>query len=469
MDNLATDQTVLHPLGLIALAILGVATLVLPRRYTVVPITLMACFIPSQQRLVVFSFDLTLFRLMIVFGWLRLILRKEYRGLRWRTLDTLVVLQPLALSLVMSLRTISMDGLVFALGTSFDALGMYLLFRVMLRSWRDIDTVALSLAIISVPVACAFIVEASTGRNAFSIFGGVQEYTAIRWDRMRCQGAFTHPILAGCFWASLLPFLALIWWRRPSARWLACAGIGCALTIILLTASSTPLGGVAAAAIGASFFGFRRHMRSVRWGVALLLLGLHFVMKAPVWALLSRIDLVGGSTGWHRYHLINQAIAHFGEWWLLGTDSTSHWGHLTQDITNHYLLIGVRGGLLALGLFIAVLALGFQAAGRLITFNRHDRRVEVAAWALGCALFAHVLIYLAVSYSGPIILAWYLPLASIGALSSRLPRHAMSRRKSPTTEPRLVETTTFKLRDLFVGGSDRTAPAVRTRRWIARD
>ena len=41
-------------------------------------------------------------------------------------------------------------------------------------------------------------------------------------------------------------------------------------------------------------------------------------MKAPVWALIQRIDIVGGSSGWHRYELIDQCIKHFSDWWLMG-------------------------------------------------------------------------------------------------------------------------------------------------------
>ena len=63
----------------------------------------------------------------------------------------------------------------------------------------------------------------------------------------------------------------------------------------------------------------------LRWGIVMLLMLLHVVMNNPVWHLLTRIDLVGGSTGWYRYKLIDDFIKNFGQWWMLGTISTFGW------------------------------------------------------------------------------------------------------------------------------------------------
>ncbi len=49
-------------------------------------------------------------------------------------------------------------------------------------------------------------------------------------------------------------------------------------------------------------------------------------MKAPVWALIQRITIFGGNSGYHRYELINQAILHFWEWFLVGTKNPSSLG-----------------------------------------------------------------------------------------------------------------------------------------------
>jgi hypothetical protein len=126
---------------------------------------------------------------------------------------------------------------------------------------------------------------------------------------------------------------------------------------------------------------------------------------------------VGGSTGWHRYHLIDQSIARVGEWWLWGTPSTAHWGLGLRDVTNQYVLEGVRGGLLTLVLFVILIALAFQGLGQRLQRVEHAPAQRAMVWALSVALFMHAMNFLAVSYFGQIIMIWFLILGLAGALT----------------------------------------------------
>ncbi len=409
------SQTMLHPVGLAALVVLGVATFALPRRLAFVPLILMACLIPSRQRVVIATLDFTLLRLLIMVAWSRILLRSEAE-IRLHTLDYVLSASILVSAIVATVRTASVSTLVFNLGVAFDALGMYFLFRAMIRNWVDFRALIACLSFVSVPVAALFVVEASTGRNLFSVFGGAREYTLIRDGRLRCQGPFEHPILAGTFWAGLLPLFAARCWEKGIGRWIGALGAAMASLIVFLTASSTPIAGVGAIVVGVAFFPLRRKMRLVRWSLLAVLIGLHIVMKAPVWHLISRIDLVGGSTGWHRYHLIDQAINRFGEWALLGTNSTAHWGHSLRDVANQYVLTGVRGGFVSLVLFIAVLSFAYRDSGRMVRRNRRSQTRLIASWAIGIALFAHTMMMMAVTYFGQMTMGWYLQLALIGSL-----------------------------------------------------
>jgi hypothetical protein len=82
-----------------------------------------------------------------------------------------------------------------------------------------------------------------------------------------------------------------------------------------------------AGVIGFSFWPLRRQMRPVRWVIVVTLVSLHLIMKAPVWALIARADVVGGSSSYHRYELIDAFIRRFDEWWLLGTKHADAWGY----------------------------------------------------------------------------------------------------------------------------------------------
>lgn len=96
------------------------------------------------------------------------------------------------------------------------------------------------------------------------------------------------------------------------------------------------------------------------------------------------------------------------------------WGVWAGDITNQFILQGVRGGLITFVLFIAIVACAFSLVGRALkeTANAPLRQRRFL-WAIGCTLFAHVMSFLSVSYFDQNVVNWYLLLAVI-AISARL-------------------------------------------------
>ncbi len=412
-----TNHTTLHPIGFVAMMVLGVALLMVPRRFALLPIIIMACFIAPAQRVVVGGLDFNFLRIMVLFGWARILLWSETRGFIWKPLDSVLICWAVSGTVAYSLLYGTTSALVNRLGSAFDAVGMYFLFRCLVKNWADAQRIVFSFAMVSIPVAVAFAIEAMTRRNAFAVFGGVPAVTMLREGRLRCQGAFAHPIMAGCFWAALVPLFGASWWADRRARNWASIGLVCAGLIVVFSASSTPVMAVFAGMVGWLCFRWRHMMSAIRWGAVLTLVALHLVMKAPVWHLIARLDIVGGSTGWHRYHLIDQCINHFSEWALLGTTSTAHWGWGLADVTNQYVLEAVRGGAITLALFLLIIAMAFRDVGRTWHAMSRNRPLLLMSWALGVCLFVHCMSYIAVSYFGQIIVVWYLLLAMIASLS----------------------------------------------------
>jgi hypothetical protein len=146
-------------------------------------------------------------------------------------------------------------------------------------------------------------------------------------------------------------------------------------------------------------------------------------MNDPAYYILARIDLAGGSTGWHRARLIQSALEFLPEWWLAGTDYTRHWmptgvswsvDH--TDITNHYLKMGVLGGLPLMLLFIAVLAKGFSFVGQTPRqMPELSQQSRFMLWALGASLFAHAATIISVSYFDQSFMFLYVTLAAISS------------------------------------------------------
>lgn len=412
------DQTNVNPVGMAALLILSLCVLGLPRSKACVPILVLTCFVSLGQRFYIAGLNWDFLRIIILFGYVRILIKNEFHGFQWVALDTVVVLWAICSATLIILREGS-AGIVNQLGVKFNILGSYFLFRCLIRDWSDFVVILRALIVIGTVLAVIFVIEFSTRRNLFSIFGGVPAITAIREERLRCQGAFSHPILAGCFWAALIPLFAALWWKSSSDRIWAIVGVLAGLIIVICSASSTPAMGVIFGIIGGLFFFLRRSMRPIRWGILFTLIALHFMMKAPVWHLISRVNVVSGSTGWHRYKLIDQTIQHFHQWWLMGCSGYTvvSWGVFRGDVTNQYVLECVRGGFVTLCLFVITIGIAFRNVGLIWRSHEQDRFRLALSWALGVSLFVHCTNFLGVSYYGQMYVIWYLTLAIISSLS----------------------------------------------------
>ncbi len=433
------NTTTIHPLALASLALLCLLTLTLRRKYALLPTLVLVCFIPSAQRIVVLGLDFTLLRIIAGVGLVRVLARGEYATLRWQRADTAVVAWAAAsLFAYVSLRGTT-SAMIYICGVLSESLGLYFMTRCLLRTWSDLQTFALGLVAVGVIVGFAFLVEKSSSRNPFSVFGGVPAITIEREGRLRCQGAFSHSILAGCFWAGMAPYMAALWWSKSQTMRLAAPlGVASAFVIIFACSSSTPAASMLAGILAGLWFCFRHYSRLLRYSVAMLLVALHLAMNAPLWHLMARIDIVGGSTGYHRYALIDAAIRRFWEWMLIGTKTTAHWGQGLYDVTNQYIGEGVKGGVLRLVLFVLVICMCFSRVGHMWRALYRDREKSILSWALGVALFTHCVSFLGVTYFGQITFGWYFSLAAIVSLSEPLhtqARPSLARGRELRTKP----------------------------------
>jgi hypothetical protein len=456
------NQTTLHPIGIAVLVALGLATFAVPRRYALVPLLLLACFVPSAQRFVISTLDFNFLRVLVLLGWVRIMIRGEWSRFRWNRLDTMLVLWTVCATVTATMLHGTVIVLVRRLGIAYDAVGLYFMCRALVRDWSDVRAFAQCAAIVSIPVAGAFIYESTTGRNPFALLGGVPSEPATRGDRFRAQGPFSHAILAGAFWVALAPVIGALWWERGWSRALAVAGLVGTVIVVVTCASATPLGGLGAGVVAAALFFTRRWLPTIRWLGLFGLVVLQLLMSNPIWFLLARVNVVEGSTGWYRFKLIDDFVRHFSDWWLIGTTSRATWWYGGWfNITNEYVAQGINGGLITLSLYVATIVVAFigvrrmlNAAERRRTFsvqrannNRSVRRLRThqrgaraaplpMIWALGVMLFVQCVILLGVTYFGHVIIVWYIALGFIGSLmpqrAMRARRVRLIRRSAPT-------------------------------------
>lgn len=393
----------------------GIMVLALPRRWAVVPFIIVAPLIPSGQLLEVGAFHLYVSRILMMFLWARVLVRSEFKALPRSPIDALMIAQFLCGTIAFIILRGTFSAVVNRLGWVYDGLGIYFLMRWTIRdlvTWRRVLT---AFACICLAISIPMLIEKRTDQNMFSVLGGVEPFTEIREGAIRAQGPFGHPILAGVFAANLLPLLVSRKWLGPHSRVFQAMGLAAAVIIVFASASSTPIMCCAFGIVGLLAWSIRKHMRFIRWGMLLGLVLLQMVMNNPVWSIVARFRVVGGSTGYYRFWLLDNFIRRIGEWWLLGVESTSKWGYGLWDVTNMYVRVGVDGGLMTLVLFLAIIVTSYKLIGRSIIDMQGIRPAQKAVWALGAAFTGHLAAFFGVNYWDQNIVPWYLVLAMIAS------------------------------------------------------
>jgi len=392
---------------------LVILTFAVPRKYFLVPYVVAACFVPTDQRIIIMGLDFTILRILVVAGVLRILLYGEQKLIKWNKLDMTILLWVFCSASVYVIQWMNTRAIINRFGVIFDVVGLYWLFRQKIRSWNDVKFVFTLLAIAVVILVPLVALEWSTGRNPFVILGRVM--TDVRSERYRCQAAFPHSIMLGLFWATLVPlFVGLgITQEKKVLYWIAVAA---AVFITMASASSTPILVLAIVLVGLLWFRWRQLTSKTGLFLLALLTVLHIVMRAPVWHLLARINVIGASTGWHRYNLIDKAIEHFGEWVFIGCRTTDHWGFGLGDLTNQYILEGVRGGFITLLIFLAMIYRVLKTLLNL-SIQEKDSKEQFLIWCFFTMIIGHCAAFLGVSYFGQITMLWYMMLAIAGLLT----------------------------------------------------
>ena len=85
------------------------------------------------------------------------------------------------------------EALVSALGSAYNALGIYFFIRFLTRDSKEAVEHIRFLALASIILAILMIPELRTGRNFFSVLGGVNPISEFRDGRVRCQGPSVYP------------------------------------------------------------------------------------------------------------------------------------------------------------------------------------------------------------------------------------------------------------------------------------
>jgi hypothetical protein len=436
MNSILDTSTSVSAIGLIIGVIASLCLILVPRRYVVVPVFFLVCYMTMGERILVLGLNFTMLRLLLLAGWVRVLIRKEFALPSFNAIDTIVIAWTIVRTVNYTLVWGTTAALVNRLGYAYDIMGAYFLFRILLRHEEEVLRAIRYLAAFIIPLAICMVIEKLTARNVFSIFGGVPFMPEVRDGVVRCQGPFSHPILAGTFGATNLPLLLALWWRQQAKSVLPLISAIAALVITAMAGSSGPALACIAGLMGICFWAIRRHMRIVLWSAFLLAVALQLAMRSPVWFLLGRLGVFSGSTGWFRGFLIDMAFRHIGDWWLIGTTAAATWHPFLIDVTNQYIEEGFCGGLIAMALFIAILAAGFRTVGRQVRWGNSVVGAKHLLWAFGAALFAHAVSFVSVTYFDQNFVMLYFLLAAISVCGTmKAVQASAQKQKEPHESP----------------------------------
>jgi len=417
------SETVLNPVVLLLVLVVGVLVLVRPRSNIIGPLIAAFILIPMDQVLLIGGLHFPMLRFLALFGIARLIREKLSSGCEIfsggvNKIDVAVISFAIVTALAGVLLFRESGALIYQLGNVYTIFGVYFLLRYLIRDKGDVIRAFRTLAYVAAVVAMVMTWETATGHNPYALLGGAQaaDYATVlvRADRFRAMGCFAHPILAGTFGAIILPLFVLLWQSGKRNRALAVVGMVAATVITLASNSSTPILAYAGGVLALCMWPARNWMRAIRWASVIMIACLHLVMKAPVWHLIARIDISGGSSSYHRFMVVDQCIQHFSDWWLVGVKSTFEWGWDMWDTANQYVSICDGSGILPFILFLSTIVYGFKYLGK-ARRAAGNRQQQIFLWMLGAALFANVVAFMGISYTDQIQVVWYGLLASISA------------------------------------------------------
>jgi hypothetical protein len=397
-----------------------------PRPQALVAFMVAAIMTPTDQVAVLGGLHFPVVRILLVAGFIRLVREKiggeEIFSGGLNAMDKFLLALLIFTAVDGMLLWQTSGYIVFALGSFYSSIGVYCLWRFLVRTDDDIRRALRILAIIVTAVAVIMLFEQLTGQNFYyKLLGGASAnrfgaHLEVRDGKLRARGVFAHPILAGTFGGFCFPLFVGLWWRGVKEdRRFAALGMVASLVPPFAANSSTALFGLLGGIIGLGFWGLRHHMRLIRWGIVSVLVSLHLVMNGPVWQLIDRVSLKDSSSSYHRYQLVNQCILHYKDWFLIGTKNYGDWGWDMWDLSNAYVGTADTVGFVPLVAFIAIIVVAYRYVGLARRACDGDRSRELYLWAFGASLFANTVAFMGIGYFDQTFVAWYGLLAMISA------------------------------------------------------
>ena len=412
--------------------ILSVLVITLRPKYALVAYIVSLLWYPSYLAVSIGTIDILVGRFVVTVLLLRCYFDDGIRRkFTWNRLDTLVTLSMfvyVGAYLITQVNPIA-ETLESRAGFVMDTWCAYLAARFIVTDRTKLISIIKCVSIAMVPLAFLGVIESVTGWQPFASlrqyspwFAGGNVVSEGRFGFARAVGPFSHAILFGGVFAMFLPLIYYL--RREKGDWRTLSYV--ILVIALLGALSSMSSGPWVMVIVVIFcLVMEKHKQLVKPLFILLVfscISIGIASNRPFYHIIASWAIPLGGAGWHRAKLIDVAIDKFDEWWLIGYgDKDPGWGQYfgmgSSDITNEYILNGVRYGILGVIALCVVIAKAFRSL--ISTYRRLTHpAMKSLCWAFGSLLFSVTVAWMSVSFFGQLSTLVYCSIGMIGSLCS---------------------------------------------------
>jgi len=315
-------------------------------------------------------------------------------------------------------------------GFLMDTWCAYLAARLIVTSRARLISVVKCIGVVLVPLAMLGVIESVIGwRPFFPLYrfspwfreGAGGFASEERFGFARAVGPFSHAILFGGGFAMFLPLIYYLRYEKGSWHSLAYVLSAAALIGALSSMSSGPWVMVIAVVFCLIMERYKKWIKPMFMFFIFSSIFIGIASNRPFYHVMASWANPLGGAGWHRAKLIDLAIENFHEWWEVGYGMEDPgWGPELgmgfTDVTNEFILAGVRYGILGVIALCLILVVAFR--GLISTYRRLKHpAMKSLCWAFGGLLFSTVVCWMSVSFFGQLMPLFYCCLGMIGSIT----------------------------------------------------
>ena len=378
------------------------------------------------------------------------------KGYRWCRVDTFVIVLPI-LETIAGFAAPSIDILQLVenrAGSAFDLILPYFAIRLIIRTREDILSFFKGAMVVAVLPAVLGAVQAATSTNLYApllehsgFMAGWSDRVEMRHGFYRATGAVGNPISFGQFFSVILAWCMGAWFYLKKQRAVLTVGLAFLGMGMLSSMSSGPMLVIALSVPIVCLYPMRKNWMLFMAIAVAGCVAIEILSNRHWYEVVAGYGTLDPTTAQYRIDLIAEAWAKKGEYWLFGYGPNAgviggtgfNWDH--KDITNHYILIAVRYGILGLAPFVGATVATLKSL-RKAFLRANTKGEQLLVWCMMAALLGTMGSMMSVALLDPVNTMFMMML---GLCASMQFFRSSSAIEPPAARPALRDELPFKL------------------------